>query len=111
MFEFRPLEAMSEDIFAPAAIKANNNVDGKQPIEQGSVEADPTVRKLLISANYPQRVHPCSRHDVYTNWYGANAYHEVSYLPGGRKRLIMHVLVNASNVICGIRNQQVYNYN
>lgn len=52
MSEFRPSEAMSDDIIAPAAIEANNDVDGKQPIEQGPVEADPTLRKLLISEYY-----------------------------------------------------------
>ena len=66
-----------------------------------SLEADPSVRKILVSAYYRSGSTLVGEmtavmnesfylfepyHDLYSAWYGANGYHEVTYLPGGSKR-------------------------
>jgi hypothetical protein len=95
-------EEQQKSSLKTAAIKSDAIV---KPIDHVTVkqeqEADPSAVKLLISAYYRSGSTLVAEipaiandsfylfepyHDLFASWYGAQGYHETTFLPGGAKR-------------------------
>jgi hypothetical protein len=83
-------------------------------------EADPSVVKLLVSAYYRSGSTLVAEipaiandsfylfepyHDLFASWYGAQGYHETTFLPGGAKRydcISTNLILASSNKSLGL---------